>query len=74
MNMGFSGVYSLGRALYPDGFGTMGEHPITKKKIRPITAKQAEALVKKGYLFRGRNGDATGWDTDGGYSLGYSSL
>lgn len=73
MNMGFSGVYSLGRALYPNGFGTMGEHPITKK-TRATSAKHAQALIKKGYVFRGRNGDATGWDNDGGYSLGYSSL
>lgn len=74
MNMGFSGVYSLGRALYPNGFGTMGEHPETKKKTRATSPKHAQALIKKGYVFRGRNGDTTGWDNDGGYSLGYSSL
>lgn len=42
MDMGFEIVYSLGRALFPDGFKVEG---------------------------RGRNGDTSGWDKDGGYSL-----
>lgn len=33
-------------------------------------AKAAAArAVAKGYTFRGRNGDASGWDPDGGYAL-----
>lgn len=44
MDMGFHLVYSLGRALYPEGF----------------------KLTKDQY---GRNGDKSGFDKDGGYSL-----
>lgn len=73
MNMGFSGVYSLGSCLFPDGFGTMGTHPAGKKK-RATSLKHAAQLKTAGYVFRGRNGNDSGWDCDGGYSLGYSSL
>lgn len=49
MDMGFAVVYSLGRALYPDGF-------------------------KLGEGQYGRNGDKSGFDKDGGYSLNQSWL
>jgi hypothetical protein len=42
MDMGFELVYTLSRALFPDGFKVEG---------------------------RGRNGDTSGWDKDGGYAL-----
>lgn len=74
MNMGFFGVYSLGCALYPDGFGTMGEHPETKRKARAKSPRHGKQLQARGYVFRGRNANDSGWDTDGGYALGYSSL
>lgn len=73
MNMGFSGVYSLGRALFPDGFGTMGKKD-GAKDIRATSHRHAKALQKRGYVFRGRNGDSSGWDNDGGYALGYTSI
>ena len=73
MNMGFSGVYNLGRALYPEGFGTIGENA-KGKKVRATSHAHAKRLQALGYVFRGRNGDASGWDHDGGYALGYSSL
>lgn len=47
MDMGFHIVYSLGRALFPDGFKVEG---------------------------RGRNGDTSGWDNDGGYALNHRWL
>lgn len=71
MNMCFAVVYSLGRALFPEGFGILGRHPVTGHKGRAKTAKSAARMVRNGWQFRGRNGDASGWDTDGGYSLGY---
>jgi hypothetical protein len=73
MNMGFSGVYSLGRALYPDGFGTIGKDAMGRV-IRPLTKKKAEKARERGFVFRGRNGDPSGWDDDGGYALACSSL
>lgn len=73
MDMAFSGVYSLGRALFPEGFGNEGADPMGRK-IRPLTPKKAENARQKGFVFRGRNGDASGWDNDGGYALKKESL
>ena len=70
MDMGFSLVYSLGWALFPEGFGLPMEHPDTgARKPAPKTKAAAEKLYALGYRARGRNGDDSGWDTDGGYSL-----
>lgn len=69
MDMCFAAVYSLGRVLFPDGFGLVGKRD--GKKKRPATAKQAARMVRDGWRFRGRNGDASGWDNDGGYALDY---
>lgn len=73
MNMCFAAVYNLGRVLFPDGFGILGERqpPMSPKKARPNSPKHAAQLVRTGYKFRGRNGDTSGWDTDGGYALDY---
>lgn len=68
MNMGFHLVYTLSRILYRDGFGI----EMTKPRAKPITPKtkdEAAALFARGYRSRGRNGDASGWDDDGGYAL-----
>lgn len=73
MNMGFSGVYSLGRALYPNGFGTIGKDA-NGEEYRAPNKNIAARYKNKGIVFRGRNGDTSGWDDDGGYALGYSSL
>lgn len=73
MDMCFHAVYSLGRALFPDGFGTEGKNP-AGKTYRAKNRKAAQAAVKRGYVFRGRNGDSSGWDTDGGYSLRKDNL
>ena len=69
MNMCFATVYALGRALFPDGFGIVGEKD--GKRRRPKTAKAAAQMVRAGWRFRGRNGDTNGWDNDGGYALRY---
>lgn len=70
MDMGLHLVYILSRYLYPEGFGI----PSTKKGIRPTTKEEAARLVKRGMKFSGRNGDASGWDDDGGYALSQSWL
>jgi len=68
MDMGFELVYRLGRALYPDGFGVEGKGPLGKA-FRPKTREAAAKLVAEGHRFYGRNGDPSGWDSDGGYAL-----
>jgi hypothetical protein len=78
MDMGFSIAYSLGRALYPEGFGITGKGPHTTrgagKLMRPKSPSQAKKMVKDGVEFYGRNGDASGWDNDGGYALTHQWL
>ena len=37
------------------------------------TTKAAQA-VARGAVFRGRNGDKSGWDDDGGYALNHRWL
>jgi hypothetical protein len=80
MDMGFSIAYSLGRALYPDGFGGYGQKVNKEtgkpegRKLQPKTKRAAAAAVKRGYVFRGRNGDPSGWDRDGGYALAHQWL
>ncbi len=73
MDMGFSVVYDLGHKLFPDGFGIWpngGEDmPKTGTFERPKTAARAAEMVSEGFKFHGRNGDASGWDNDGGYAL-----
>ena len=65
MDMGFALVYDLSRRLFPDGFGVRSEGG-----IRPRSKEHAAQLVAEGKTaFRGRNGDASGWDDDGGYAL-----
>lgn len=76
MDMRFSVVYSLGRVLFPDGFGVAGHMPDARRKdgMRPVRARtpsEAARMVKQGAIFRGRNGNGSGWDTDGGYTLDY---
>lgn len=68
MDMGFALVYSLSHKLYPDGFGIEGQK-LHRCKRRPATKEEAEHMLKLGYDFRGRNGDTSGWDNDGGYAL-----
>lgn len=68
MDMGFSVVYDVSRRLYPDGFGVVGEGPLGHE-IRPDTREHAAKAVEVGVKFYGRNGDASGWDNDGGYAL-----
>ena len=68
MDMGFAVVYNVSRRLYPDGFGVKGEGPLGHE-IRPDTKEHATQAVAKGVKFYGRNGDASGWDNDGGYAL-----
>jgi hypothetical protein len=67
MDMGFSLVYNLSRSLWPDGFGIEGLEGW--KGCRPVSEAEAKAAVATGAKFRGRNGDTSGWDEDGGYAL-----
>lgn len=69
MDMRFHTVYSLGRVLFPDGFGIMGEKD--GKRRRPKSRKAAAQMVRNGWKFHGRNRDESGWDMDGGYALDY---
>lgn len=73
MDMGFHLVYNLGATLWPDGFG---EKCLTDGcEFRPKTKHEAEhcndglAAGVTPHRFRGRNGDTSGWDDDGGYAL-----
>lgn len=68
MDMGFSLVYNLGYCLFPEGFGDLGTMPLGHE-IRPSSKENAVKAVEKGAKFRGRNGDPSGWDNDGGYAL-----
>lgn len=68
MDMGFHLVYNLGRYLFTEGFGVEGLHPL-RGKLRPLTKAKAQKAVQLGYRFRGRNGDQSGWDDDGGYAF-----
>ena len=68
MDMGFALVYELSSKLFPDGFGIEGVGP-HGHKVRPATKEKAAEAIAKGYKFRGRNGDTSGWDTSGGYAI-----
>ena len=71
MDMGFALVYELSHALYPDGFGIECDSwpKGGRRRYRPPSKAAAARAVAKGYTFRGRNGDTSGWDPDGGYAL-----
>lgn len=74
MYMRFHAVYNLGRVLFPGGFGIAGTNTDASGRVtkrRPSSAASAARMVKAGYKFRGRNGDTSGWDSDGGYALDY---
>ena len=73
MDMGFHCVYSISRAMFPDGFGVEGKLP-SGHTIRPKTREMAAKALARGAVFRGRNGDASGWDDDGGYALAHRWL
>ncbi len=76
MDMGFELVYQLGYKLYPDGFGVK-----SGKGFRASTREELERYkmsseylgnprgAEKPDTFCGRNGDTSGWDSDGGYAL-----
>ena len=70
MDMGFHLVYNLSYALFPDGFGIKSQPcGLYPEGITPGTKEQAESLQSRGVQFYGRNGDTSGWDSDGGYAL-----
>ena len=73
MDMGFHCVYSISRSMFPDGFGVEGKLP-SGHTIRPKTREMAAKAVARGAVFRGRNGDKSGWDDDGGYALNHRWL
>jgi hypothetical protein len=73
MDMGFALVYDLAYRLFPDGFGEPCQEPgCTFKAKTKEEAAEANALAGHGvtpHSFRGRNGETSGWDNDGGYAL-----
>jgi hypothetical protein len=71
MDMGFELVYSLSRILFPDGFGMMSldTYGYRNRHVTPKSPEHAARLVASGVKFSGRNGDASGWDHDGGFAL-----
>lgn len=56
MDMGFELVYCLGRKLYP----------VSDTGRRARSPRHAAQLIRAGHTFQG---NASGWDTDGGYAL-----
>lgn len=73
MDMGFHVVYSLGRALYPAGFGVLGTYG-EDHAFRPASPEAAAVTVAQGAVYRGRNGETSGWDYDGGYAFRHNWL
>ncbi len=83
MDMGFHLVYSLSRVLFPDGFAPSDigiRNHVDGKSVNvnvgrgrnagPMRREEIAELVTKGWTFpHGRNGNASGWDEDGGYAL-----
>lgn len=67
MDMGFALVYHLSHILFPEGFGIVPEGG--PDSLRPMSRDEAAKMVAQGFKFRGRNGDTSGWDNDGGYAL-----
>lgn len=80
MDMPWHLVYSLGRALFPDGFLTSTEatHNVNGGKLYAephATKAEIENMHARGWQFKaGRNGDKSGWDNDGGYALKKESM
>lgn len=74
-DMGFEVVYNLGRILFRDGFAVTETARCTKCLDRPGRnglGKTCQECDGKGTVttpVRGRNGDMSGWDKDGGYAL-----
>lgn len=69
MDMGYHLVYHLSYTLFPDGFGDLSVTDGVAGRVRPPSREKAAEYVGQGYVFRGRNGDPSGWDNDGGYAL-----
>lgn len=73
MDMCFATVYNLGAALFPEGFGVESHKLDANYNIiaskRPNSPAHAKRMAKAGWVFRGRNGDSSGWDKSGGYAL-----
>lgn len=80
MDMGFELVYSLGRAMFPTGFPAVSVTRCTKCLDRPgydglgRTCKGCNGTGDVTEPRRGRNGDMSGWDNDGGYALNHKWL
>lgn len=80
MDMGFELVYQLGRVMFPDGFAVIETKYCTKCEDRPVfgglgrTCKHCKGAGTITTPVRGRNGDMSGWDNDGGYALNHKWL
>ncbi len=75
MDMGFAVVYDVSRRLYPDGFGIKCndcDYRAEKESdlLLSFLTDEEKARNVTPHKFYGRNGDASGWDNDGGYALG----
>lgn len=82
MDMGWNLVYNLSATLFPDGFAPseVGIRPADGKRVNvnigrgkdagPMTHAEMNVFMLKGWSFPGgRNGNASGWDNNGGYAL-----
>jgi hypothetical protein len=75
MDMGFYLVYNLGRTLFPQGFDVVDRTRCNKCQDRPgldglgRTCKGCSGTGEVVTPRRGRNGDMSGHDNDGGYAL-----
>jgi hypothetical protein len=83
MDMVFGTVYHLSRVLFPQGFGIAcdkcGKRPVSPEQAAEWRKVFSPARLTTGLgmhrcEFYGRNGDRSGWDTDGGYALKAESL
>lgn len=75
MDMVFNTVYNLGRTLFPEGFSVLckkckgsGKILVHGSFFKPTTTSVCSECNGTGNG-RGRNGDMSGWDKDGGYAL-----
>jgi len=69
LDVGFELVYRMGRHMFVGGFGVPMRRPPSSVETCPSSAEEAAAWASQGFRGRGRNGDQSGWDNDGGYAF-----
>lgn len=74
MDMGFHLVYELSRVLFPKGFKVPATTCYGCQGTGLRDGERCFDCQGACVVFRGRNGDQSGWDNDGGYALKHSWL